>query len=34
MANDTMAPASTGIIVDGFASPDYLLEIDATAALN
>lgn len=28
------APASTGIIVDGFASPDYLVEIDATAVLD
>jgi enamine deaminase RidA (YjgF/YER057c/UK114 family) len=27
------APASTGIIVDGFASADYLVEIDVTAVL-
>ena len=27
------APASTGIIVDGFASADFLVEIDATAVL-
>lgn len=27
------APASTGVIVDGLASPDYLVEIDVTAVL-
>lgn len=27
------APASTGLIVDGFASVDYLVEIDVTAVL-
>jgi enamine deaminase RidA (YjgF/YER057c/UK114 family) len=27
------APASTGVIVDGFASADYLVEIDVTAVL-
>lgn len=28
------APASTGLIVDGFASEDMLVEIDATAVLT
>lgn len=28
------APASTGLIVDGLASPDLLVEIDATAVLS
>ena len=28
------APASTGLIVDGFASADFLVEIDATAVLS
>ncbi|MBT5571227.1 MAG: RidA family protein [Alphaproteobacteria bacterium] len=28
------APASTGLIVSGFASPDFLVEIDATAVLR
>ena len=27
------APASTGLIVDGLASPDLLVEVDATAVL-
>lgn len=27
------APTSTGLIVDGLASPDFLVEIDATAVL-
>ena len=28
------APASTGVIVDGLASPDYLVEIDVTAVID
>lgn len=28
------APASTGIIVDGLASPEFLVEIDVTAVLS
>jgi len=28
------APASTGVIVDGLASPDFLVEIDVTAVLS